>query len=401
MSSAERFVRHHKQQTDRAISQAYLRLSMHSSACSTFAELLHCVRNRAGRLLAAPVVDDHHLGVEALVSLSRFEQQYVRTPGEWPGSAACWHGAVASLAQHLAGKHPVPRFLAACWYATDPIAESKRQWFVAHARGACFRSLDLPIRMTRNMERIFLGSDDHMAIEYAIRRAEMLGLGAPDEVLQAVLATPRARDLRNGEFWRTVWIFLIANARSIDPTQIGPIIDFLQAVRHDCVTVETPAGVVTQGPPQPSFSLKGRTVQSVLRLMNEWHRSLGLAHGGIAWAASPLRPMCVEQPAADPSAPAAVWQLTELTNGAQLRVEGSALRHCVASYADRCWRGGSRIWSLRVRRGEKIRHVLTIEIDMRRRAVVQARGWGNRPAAGTPLRLLRDWAARERLRLSI
>jgi hypothetical protein len=125
-----------------------------------------------------------------------------------------------------------------------------------------------------------------------------------------------------------------------------------------------------------------------------------MAHGGVAWPASPLRPMFVEQPAADPSAPAAVWQLTELTNGAQLRVEGSSLHHCVASYADRCWRGGSRIWSLRLRRGEKIRHVLTIEVDMKRRTIVQARGWKNRRAAGTPLRILRDWAVRERLRLA-
>lgn len=401
MSSAERFVRQHKQQTDRAISQAYLSLSMSSSACWRFTELLRCVRNRAARLFAAPVIDDHHLGVEALANLSRFEHGYVRRLGEWLGSAEGWHGAVVSVAQHLAGKHPVPRFLAASWYATDPTSDRKRQWFVAHAAGASFRSLDLPIRMTRNMERIFLGSPDHMSIEYAIRRAELLGLGASDDLLQAVLATPLARDLSNGEFWRTVWLFLIANAGAIDTAQVGPVIDFLQSIRHDRVTVETPAGMVTQAPPQPSFSIKGRTVQSVLRLMNDWHRSLGMAHGGVAWPSSPLRPMFVEQPAADPSEPSAVWQLTELTNGAQLRVEGSSLRHCVASYADRCWRGTSRIWSLRVRRGEKVRHVLTIEVDLKRRAVVQARGWRNRRPAGTPLRLLQDWAVRERLRLAI
>ena len=81
--------------------------------------------------------------------------------------------------------------------------------------------------------------------------------------------------------------------------------------------------------------------------------------------------------------------------------EGTALHHCVASYADRCWRGASRIWALRVRRGEKVRHVLTVEVDIKRRAVVQARGWGNRVASGKPLRLLQDWTARERLRLAI
>ena len=100
--------------------------------------------------------------------------------------------------------------------------------------------------------------------------------------------------------------------------------------------------------------------------MQDWHRSLGLANGGLTWAPSPLQPMMIEEPSQDPLAPPSVWQLIELTNGAQLRTEGTALHHCVASYADQCWRGASRIWSLRVHRGEKTRHVLTIEVDMKR-----------------------------------
>ena len=112
-------------------------------------------------------------------------------------------------------------------------------------------------------------------------------------------------------------------------------------------------------------------------------------------------PMMIDEPSQDPSAPPVTWHLMELTNGAQLRTEGTALHHCVASYADRCWRGASRIWSLRLRRGDSVRHVLTIEVDMKKRAVVQARGWRNRPAAGKPLRLLKEWALRERLRLAV
>lgn len=49
--------------------------------------------------------------------------------------------------------------------------------------------------------------------------------------------------------------------------------------------------------------------------------------------------------------------------------------------------------------GEKMRYVLTIEIDIKRGAVVQARGWGNRAASGKSLRLLPEWSARESLRL--
>jgi hypothetical protein len=50
-------------------------------------------------------------------------------------------------------------FLASSWYSTeDAAADKKRGWFVAHARGASFRSLNLPIVMTRKMEHIFLAS---------------------------------------------------------------------------------------------------------------------------------------------------------------------------------------------------------------------------------------------------
>ena len=402
MSSAERCVRHHRRQTDRAISQAYARLATEAIATATFHELLHCARNRARRLLDAPVVNGHHPGVEALVNLSRFTWAHIRAVADCPGTSASWRPAVCSLAQHLIGKYTVPVFLAASWYATgDAYAAKKREWFVAHARGASFRSLDLPIEMTRKMEHIFLTSRDHLPIEHAMRRAELLALGASDELVRAVLATRSATDLRNGAFWRTVWTFLIANASAMDLVQVGPMIDCVQAIRHGRVAVETPDGIVLRDPPQPSFSMKGRTVQSMLRLMQDWHRSLGLANGGLTWAPSLLQPMMIEEPSQDPLAPPSVWQLMELTNGAQLRTEGTALHHCVASYADRCWRGASRIWSLRVRRGEKVRHVLTIEVDMKRRAVIQARGWGNRGPSGKPLRLLQNWAVRERVRLAI
>jgi hypothetical protein len=232
------------------------------------------------------------------------------------------------------------------------------------------------------MEHIFLASHDHLGIEEAIRRAELLALRALEEIVPAGLSTWMATDLSNGEFWRTVWTFLITNASAVEATQIGPIIDFLQAIRHDCVAMEAPGGMVELDPPQPAFSMKGRTVQSMLRLVRDWHRSLRVGSAGLAWTPSPLRPMLLEESCQDSSAPPKRWQMIELTNSEQLRIEGASLHHCVGSYADRCCRGMSRIWSLRSWRGVKLRHVLTIEVDPKRQAVVQARGSAKRAASG-------------------
>lgn len=130
--------------------------------------------------------------------------------------------------------------------------------------------------MTRKMEHIFLTSHDHLPIEHAMRRAELLALGASDEVVRAVLATRLATDLRHGEFWRTVWTFLIGNARAVDLAQIGPMIDFIQAIRHERVAVETRDGIVMREPPQPGFSMKGRTGERTGGAVRT-HRSLGVS----------------------------------------------------------------------------------------------------------------------------
>jgi hypothetical protein len=402
VSPAEHSVRHRKLRTDRAISQAYARLVTDPRARATFNALLSCARARSPWLRDAPVIDGHHLGVEALLNLARVEDAYVRTISSWAGSSASWRVAVSSLAHHLLSEYRPPAFLCAAWYATDgQYAEAKRRWFIAHAAGASFRSLALPIRLTRRMEDILLRSRDHFGIEYALRRAELLGLGADQQLADAVLATRPAVDLNNGEFWRTVWLFLIANSGSIEEAQVGPIIDFLHAVRHERVAVDTAAGIVMREPPQPQFSMKGRTARSVLRLMEEWHRDLGLVTGGLTWEPSRLRPMVLETPQEEPSAPPVLWELTELTNSAQLRAEGVALQHCVASYSHSCWRGASRIWSLRRRRDSDVRSIVTVEVNPARRTIVQARGFRNRRPSGKALQLVQAWAARENLRLAL
>jgi hypothetical protein len=61
-----------------------------------------------------------------------------------------------------------------------------------------FRSLTLPIRLTRKMEHIVVGSRDHFGIELALRRAELLGLGAGQPLTDAVLATRPALGSQTG-----------------------------------------------------------------------------------------------------------------------------------------------------------------------------------------------------------
>jgi hypothetical protein len=400
--SAERFVRHHHRQTDHAISRAFARLRGNAAAWSAFTTLLDVARRRAPGLLLSPTAAERHPGIDTLEHLARACDRHVRRVEAWTGSDAGWQGAAAALAQHAIGVYRVPAFLASAWYTADDDAwgEAKRSWFTAHAAGRSFRSLDLPIPMSRRMEHAFLRSPAHAEIGRAMRRAELLTLGADAAFADAILATRPAQSLEHGDFWRTAWIFLIANARAIPRDQLAPIVDFLHGIRHERVSVETPSGIEDRGPQDPQFSLQGRTVRSVLRLMAEWHRALGRIPGRLEWPPSVHRPMTVELPAEDEDAPPTRWELIELTSAAMLREEGAALKHCVASYGRLCANGRSRIWSLRRRRDGPPRPVLTIEVDPSRRAIVQVRGLYNRSPMGRSWQLVQTWARREQLRLS-
>jgi hypothetical protein len=401
VSSAERLVRRHQQrQIDRAVAAAHARLADDPSARAVFVHLLGVVRRRGRGLLGAALTGERHPGLDALEQLARAGHRYVRAVGAWPESHASWPGVVQSLSSHLLARYPVPAFLAASWYADDPWADAQRRWFVAHASGRPFRSLDLPFAMTRRMEHHFLRSPAHLSVPIALRRAELLGLGGDTALVEAIVTTRPASSLEQGEFWQTAWRFLIANRKDLALAEIAPLVDFFDGIRHEPIVVETPSSLEQRPPQEPGFSLKGRTVPSVRRLMHEWHRSLGRTASAARWTPSTMQPMRLEFPHEDPRVPPTVWFLVELTSAAELRLEGSALRHCVATFVRRCVNGDSRIWSLRRQHGDgPARSVLTIEVDPRRHAIVQLRGWCNRLPDGRPFQIVQRWASRERLRI--
>jgi hypothetical protein len=395
MSANARFSSHAKHVTDRAVSRAFSELAPEERA--RFAELLLAVRTRSTAQVC-PVL------VSALRNIARFGPWYVRPLAGWSGATGTRYPVVHSLVQHLLAPHPVPRFLASVWYGeASASADVKRRWFLAHAAGERFRALDLPISMTRQMESLFLRSPDHLSVETAMRRAELLALGAKDDLVDAVLATRLGSDLQNGRFWRTVLEFFVRVSDRMRPSAVGPIVDFLQFVRHERVEATTEEGVRFLEPPLPHFSMKGRSLASVQRLVEAWHRGLGARPAGaVFWSRSGLRPLTFADPPAEPDRPPVRWELVELASSAELRAESQALRHCVASYTRRCLWGISRIWSLR-RTGNSsaARPVATIEIDPRARAIVQARGRRNQAMSRRARALIALWARRENLEVRL
>jgi hypothetical protein len=402
MSPVKRFARNHKLRTDRAISDAYAHLATDPAALAAFTELLCCVRSLAPSILAAPCDGGGHRGINVLANLSRWSHAYLRPIADWTQTPEDWRAAIDSLVRHLLARYPTPRFLTSAWSLPGGAENDRqRQWFVTHASGCSFRSMDLPIQMTRRMEDIFLRSPADMGIPYAMRRAELLGLGIPRALVAAVLSTRLATDLRHGDFWRSFWHFLHPNAAEITPAQVGPIIDFLSSVRLEPIVVVSAGGASYSQWPLAPFSMKGRTVASLMQLMQEWNYGCKLGRGGSAWRRSGLRSLAVEASAAASSEVPARWQFVELTSSEQLRAEGQVLRHCVGGYAARCSRGDCHIWSLRLVRDDRARSFVTLEVDPQQRAIVQAKGFGNRHPTSKLWQVIGLWADVEGLRVAV
>ena len=176
--------------------------------------------------------------------------RFVRPLRDWHGERRSIYGDVSSLARHLLCRYDVPRFLSLVWFGDGSRrAVEKREWYVAHGNGQSVRSLDLPVRMTRKMERYFLSSPDHLSFESAVRRAELLALGARDDLIEAVLATHLGRDLAHGTFWRTLLAFLVrfrdelpARGRGPRATALRRLVRILVLARNGAHLVAPPAG---------------------------------------------------------------------------------------------------------------------------------------------------------------
>ena len=377
---ATSFGRHTRACVDAALHRAFDRVrgdADHHSLLSRLARVVHAKSN----LMASPPSREGYVSqVEVLENLARFHAALVRDPDDWPGERGHPLRVMHSLASHLFGRYPVPRFMASAWYG---IAELQ-PCFIAHAQGRSVRDLPLPVALTRRMAHELLRTPDHVHFWLAIRRAEILGLGGTSELADRICATRLGYEYAEPERWRVVLAWLVRCGDSIDLAQVRPILDYAQA--H-----------------LAAIDLRGRTFASVMRLVEEWHRALAAQRAHVlAWQRSRWNGIAFQVHATRRAPRAGEWTIDELLDSRTLELEGRAMRHCVATYAHSCATRWCSIWSLRFRWSDEqvARSVLTIEVRSHAAKIVQIRGAKNSLPRGEPLDLVRRWAIREGLALA-
>ncbi|HZT42439.1 MAG TPA: PcfJ domain-containing protein [Chthonomonadaceae bacterium] len=348
---------------------------------------------------------------DGLFRLALRHREWIRAPEDWKPELHNARRQFSALTRHLLARYDVPLFLDAAWFEGDnETARQHQQWFMHIGQGQNIRTAELPVALTKKAAHHFLQAPRDITIVGALRWGQIHGMGGDEYLARAICGSRLAEILPDEPFWATVLQFFASQPR-LASAQIGPMMDYIYHQKFVFEEILGPRGVVTYlGPPQPEFSMKGRTEAALQRLVEAWHVQL---------AREPKRPRLEWAPAGigafrllqrGPEDRVSCWIIEELLSSKELQEEGKAMHNCVAAYSALCAQGRRSIWSLKLATShDGVRHhVLTIEVDTARRSIVQVRGPCNQHPEGkqagerlqTAMEMLRRWAEQQNLSIT-
>lgn len=316
--------------------------------------------------------------IPTFIRLAKLHKRWVRPVDTWFPESADQTKEFGDFVRHLLAQYDIPRFLDKVWLRDPhaPDVQCFQDWYLHIASGKNIRTAkQFTVNFTKRMAHLFLQAPKYYNIEHALRWAQVTALGGSDDLVKAVYRTRLGKSFENEDFWFTVIQFFINNPM-LDPAQVGPIVDYIHNQKYAPQEILQPGGGVIQGPPpHPNFTMKGRSADKLVRLVEEWHGDLA-AEDYVAWKEwhpADIRPF--EHTETTDTGQQRTWTIHELCTSWELAIEGKALHHCVRSYAGRCATGKASIWSTQVRIGdENPLPVMTIAVDNLDKRITQNRG---------------------------
>ncbi|MBX9692958.1 MAG: PcfJ domain-containing protein, partial [Cyanobacteria bacterium] len=344
------------------------------------------------------------------VELLLDHRSWIRQLNDWRPRSYNPEKQFRSLAQHLLAKFEVPMFMDQAWTKAN---QTHQEWFKHVAGGKNISTArGFPKSMTKRAAHFFMQAPPQYSITDAIRYGQILSLGGDRRLCDVVIETRLGQTLEHDDFWLTVLRFFVRNPM-LDPLWIGPIIDYIHYRRFEPILEAGEDGLLEERPPlQPDFSISGRSVAALLRMVQVWHGELANAEDSeLRWAPSGISGFNLEAnseadlfdilrrptQAGEPIDINNHWRIRELLSSAELIAEGKNLRHCVASYARSCHQGQCSIWTLELQSELFRERRVTIEVNPKTRHIRQVRGLKNRYATDEEKRVIKLWSVREDL----
>ncbi|GAB4414620.1 MAG: hypothetical protein OHK0039_22610 [Bacteroidia bacterium] len=318
----------------------------------------------------------------------------LRQPERWrPPRSRDGLGLLVHLARYLYAYYPVPAAFDELWWHPD---DRYHNWFLDIGRGYNLTICrNLPLDLTKKMAHYAMQASRQLGLWQALRWGQVRGMGGTPALAYAVVQSSIGEDFGHEDFWVTVIRFLCRQP-DLRPGDVCRIVAFLRARKFDGETLHLHGQTIELPPLHPGLSMKGRSLDGLLREVQRWEQQreglLRRRYLGFRWGArSPVQVSHDGQ----------TFVFEELGSVAALFAEGRIMRHCAASYSERCRKGDTALWSLRQHEGRTVRRLLTLEVaGGSRPRLVQVKGRANRYPTTQEMGLVRRWCQMQDIAIS-
>jgi len=237
--------------------------------------LLHAERLRADFFSLDPALsrfgdEPSNRWMDGLLRIARLHNHWQRPQG---------HNArrhFSALLRHLLVLYDVPDFIDTHFLqAGDRAPADGTGWILHLATGGNLRKAPgLPVILTKRMAHKALQAPAHSTLIEALRYGQIMGQDGESPLVNAVNGTRLGRSLEHEDFWSTV-IHWLTKHPMIDLDLIDPIVEYIQLQKFTSQQITEPGGqVLMEDPPEPNFSMKSRSVNKLLDLVEAWQTRL-------------------------------------------------------------------------------------------------------------------------------
>jgi hypothetical protein len=329
--------------------------------------------------------------VVALGRMATFLELRIRSLDSWSAPQTPPRTWLANLIDHLFAAYPTPICLNNMWFRQD--FDCLEEWYFPVANGESLRNMqNTPIAINKKMAHL-LRSENRMwgSPELMFRWVQLQAMGASQAVASQIMGSSPGQSTNQEEFWTPIFEFFVCHYDPESRISISEILDYIDRVY--AVSEEN----------RKLFRTRGRTMESLARATDEWHRELHATQYGVNLRWKPQTVKGYENQVAGTGSDAKPikYFITELCSGPDLAKEGRLMGHCVASYQMQCAEGGSSIWSLRKRVNQRdFASLVTMEMDNEKKKLVQIRARFNASPDQQSLDVIRKWCGREGISIS-
>lgn len=285
-----------------------------------------------------------------------FSPFWIRDPLTWSDLDS------RDLFEHLFSEYCTPRYFQGMWYQNRN--NVNRKWLVWHILlmqgGSLKKASNLfGWNLYSKFQHHLVQNQDGMSFEELIAYSEALRLGNNIEVARSISLNPAfAIDITETSldpsfvrFWYETAHWLNNNYFNLEQNEMAPILEwamhkFTEANREG-----------------KQFSWKGRTPNNVVDLSAEYQSERMIIGDELQW--KPHGMDWSYQPDRLKS-----WLIKEITSASELYQEGKRMNHCVGMYLQDCLSKKHAIFSMVFNQI----NVATIQLDLRKKCIVQALG---------------------------